>query len=386
MRIGINASFTRKPYTGIAQVSRGFLETLIKKESLFPTKETEFFIYSEEPINLSWPTNFHPVILKSFWKRDDLARKVWWEKYALPRQIKKDKCQFFFSLYQCPTILPKNIKHIMLVHDIIPKLFPQYLNNFRKKLYWQWTEWGIKKSDKILAISHYTEKDLIKHLNLNPKKIGVVYPDCGEEFSQKASDRQIQKVLGRYGLKKPFILAGGGLEQRKNIENLLMAYKILLSESGSPIKFPSLAIVGKLMPQLAPLVTDAEKIVSRYNLTQSVKLLGFVPQSDLPSLYQSALGFVYPSFYEGFGLPVLEAMRSGTPVVTSKLTSLPEVGGDGVLYCDAYDAKDVAMVIRNLVQNEKLRHQVVERGYQRAQKFSMENLVEKFLNLAHGKD
>jgi glycosyltransferase involved in cell wall biosynthesis len=190
--------------------------------------------------------------------------------------------------------------------------------------------------------------------------------------------------LKKYNLKTGYILGGGGLEVRKNVEGLIRAYHGLLESNKRThlIKeFPQLVISGKLMPELVPLVTDAEKLVKELNLTKQVKLLDFVPQEDLPALYKNALVFVYPSFYEGFGLPVLEAMNAGTPVITSKKSSLPEVGRDAVLYSNTEDIHDIEMVLRNVILHKHLRDEMRRRGKDRAQNFSWENFAEKLFHI-----
>jgi glycosyltransferase involved in cell wall biosynthesis len=175
------------------------------------------------------------------------------------------------------------------------------------------------------------------------------------------------------------------LEKRKNIEKLIRAYKQLLENNKMSRlieDFPNLVISGKLMPELAPLVTDLEKIIREENLTGHVKLLDFVEQKYLPALYRNASVFVFPTLYEGFGLPVLEAMNQGTPVVTSKNSSLPEVGRDGVLYCHSEDERELGQVIKNVLLNKDLREALSRRGKERAAYFSFEKFVEKFLNIA----
>lgn len=391
MKIGINASFVRKPDTGIGQVTVNFLKELIRQKS-----DHEFFLYLEEdlPKDFKLPRGpassagkFHTRIFLPIWKRDDLVRKIWWEKRLLPEKVRKDKCNVFLSLYQSATILPEEVNHIMVVHDIVPKLFPEYLGNARKKYYWNSTEAAILKTNKILSVSRQTEKDLIKHLGIGPKKITVNYIDAGENYKQAVSSVQSQKILKRYRLKPGYILAGGGLEVRKNVEGVIRAYKILLEENKKR-KFtnslPKLVVYGKLIPRLAPLITDAEKLTKELNLTRYVRLLDHVPGKDMPAIFENSLMFVYPSFYEGFGLPVLEAMNQGVPIVTAKTTSLPEVGGDSVLYCDPQDTKDIAMVIKNVMLNKDLRATLSRRAKDRAQIFSWEKFVEKFLNIING--
>lgn len=385
MRIGINASFARKPNTGIGQVTLNFLKKLSElKVQSSKFKDLEFVLYLEEDIDLKLPDNFTKNIFLPFWKRDDLIRKIWWEKYSLPKKAKKDGCDMFFSLYQSTTIMPNEIAHIMLVHDIIPKLFPEYLNNSRKKTYWKMTEKAIRKADKIMAISSRTEKDLIQHLGITPEKISVNYIDCDEIYKNEVYKDKSDKVSKKYDLSQGYIYNGGGLEVRKNTEGVLRAYKMLREKNKKECfakEIPPLVISGKLMPELAPLVTDAEKLAKELNLTQHVKLLDFVTQEDLPAIYGNAMMFVYPSFYEGFGLPVLEAMNQGAPVITSKTSSLPEVGGDSVLYCDPNDPRDLMMVMKNVLLNKNLRDTLSMRGKERAKNFSWDKFVNKFLNV-----
>ncbi|NTU66673.1 MAG: glycosyltransferase family 4 protein [Candidatus Moranbacteria bacterium] len=383
MKIGINASFLRKPNTGIGQVTLNFLREL----SGVANKKDEFILYLEEelPKGLELPSGFKcEAFLPSLYRRDDLIRKIWWEKYALPKRAKKDGCEVFLSLYQCPTVMPKSIKHIVLVHDIIPKLFPEYLNNLRKKIYQNMIEAAIKKADRLIAVSKHTEKDIINHLGIPGDKIAVDYIDVDRIYKKKPSAEARKKVLGKYKLKPGYIFAGGGMELRKNIGSVIWAYKMLLDRNSREHfihDFPRLAIFGHLMPELAPLVTDAENLVAELNLKKHVELLGSVPQDSLPALYAESLFFIYPSLYEGFGMPVLEAMNQEKPVIASKTSSLPEVGGDGVLYCKPNDVADVAMVMKNLIMNHELRRSLSERAKERAKKFSWKVFTKKVLNI-----
>lgn len=390
MKIGINASFLRKPQTGIGQVTLNFLKTLAKTSApggpALGGKTLEFILYLEkEPDKyFDLPKNFQTSVFLPFWKRDDLIRKIWWEKYLLPKKVREDGCDVFLSLYQCPTVLNGNIKHIMLVHDLIPKLFSEYLNNFRKKIYQKLTENAIKKTDKIMAVSKRTEKDLIRCLEISGEKITVNYIDIDEIYKKPVSEKNIQKVLKKYKLSPGYILNGGGMEVRKNTEGVIRAYHILW-ERNKKEKFidelPKLIIWGKLLPQLAPLTTDAEKLAKELNLAKQIKLLDAVPQNDLPALYKNCSVFIYPSFYEGFGLPVLEAMSQGKPVITSKNSSLPEVGLDSILYCDPDNIQEMAKMLKKVLLDENLRELLSRKAEIRAKEFSWEIFVKKTINV-----
>ncbi|MFZ2193437.1 MAG: glycosyltransferase family 1 protein [Candidatus Moraniibacteriota bacterium] len=387
MKIGINASFSRKPYSGIGQVTISFLRKLISEEAKNKKQKTkhEFILYLEEdlPRGFKLPKNFQKKIFLPIYKRDDLIRKIWWEKYLLPKKIKRDRCDIFFSLYQCPTILNNDIKHLMLVHDIIPSLFREYLNNSRKKQYQKLTEEAIKKADKILTVSNRTEKDLIQQLGISADKISLNYISIDEVYQKKISAEKNKKVLKKYKLNPGYIFAGGGMEVRKNIEGVIRAYQILLEKNKKALfveAMPKLVIYGKELPGLS-LATDARKIIKELKLTKFVKLLGAVPQDDMPVLFKNALFFVYPSHYEGFGMQILESMSQGTPVISSKNSSLPEVGMDSVLYCHAYDVEEIAYVMRKVLTEPALRKVLSERGYNRSKLFSWEKFTKKFYHI-----
>lgn len=383
MRVGINASFLRKLDTGIGQVTLNFLRKVSE------SSRVEFLLYLEEeiPLGLGIPRHLQERVFLPPWKRDDLIRKLWWERFLLPQRAKRDGCDVFISLFQSATVMPKSIRHIMVVHDIIPKLFPEYRNNWRKKFYWKSVERGIRHADKIYAVSSRTEKDLVKHLDIPPSLISVNRIDVDPIFKRTVTEEKNGEVMQKYHLSPGYLYHCGGLEVRKNAEGVLRAYRKLLDREKSDHLAPAtppLVISGRLMPRLAPLVTDVEKLVKELDLTPYVRLLGFVPEGDLPALYANARVFLFPSHYEGFGLPALEAMNMGTPVVTSKVSSLPEVGKDAVLYCRPDDTDDIAMTIRNVLSNRELRDMLKKRGKERAQLFSWNDFSRKLLRSATG--
>lgn len=383
MRVGINASFLRKPFTGIGQVTLHFLRSI--PESV----HAEFILYTEEdiPASLEIPQSFVRRAFLPPWRRDDLVRKLWWERFLLPEAARQDGCDVFISLFQSASVMSSGIRHIMVVHDIIPRLFPEYLDNYRKRFMWNSVERGVKRADRIHAVSSRTEKDLVRHLDISPASITVNRIDVDPIFKRAVTDERRSSVMEKYGLSTGYLYHGGGLEMRKNTEGVLRAYRHLLdrakSDHASPA-IPPLVISGKLMPELAPLVTDVERLVKSLDLTPSVRILGFVSQEDLPALYENASVFVFPSRYEGFGLPILEAMSIGTPVVTAKTSSLPEVGRDAVMYCDADRPDDIAMTIRNVLDREDVRKILSKRGKERSASFSWRHFSKKLLNSALG--
>lgn len=374
MKIGINASFLRKIDTGIGQVTHGFVQELARSHS----KKNEYFLYLEKDIDFKLPKNFHKrSFLPMLWRRDDLIRKIWWEKFLLPRKTGKDGCDIFISLYPCPTFFPKNIRHKMLVHDLIPKVFPEYLDNWRKKIYSYLSNKAVREAEKIFTVSEWSKKDIHKYLKIPEKKIKVAYPSIGKEFSEDANHEKDNKILEKYGVFGRYIFYIGGFDFRKNVPALLKAFKILRERYD--IRDISLVLGGEDKSRFSPLFTDIKKEVGDLGLENNVKLTGFVAQKDLPALYRQCDLFVLPSLYEGFGLMALEAMASGAPAAVSKSSSLPEVGGDAVLYFNPYDEEEMSRVLGKILHSDKLKRVLSERGKERAQKFSWKKFVEIIL-------
>ena len=403
-KIGINASFLRKPGTGIGQVTANFLQKLTEYHvsgityqgnTKYKIQDTRYILYTEEPINIDLPANFEVTsFLPKWWKRDDVPRKWLWER-ELAKRAAADGCDVFLSLYQSSTSfesykLPATsykLKHVMVVHDVIPKLFPEYLGKMSQRLHWKAVEGGIRSADQIVAVSEATKQDLVKHLGLSEERIVVAYPDVSPRFREVISDETVDTVLKKYGLEQGYIYHGGGLEVRKNAKTLLEAYAMLqakIQDTRYKIQknadIPPLVISGKIFSKENKLATDVEGLVKELGLEEKVKLLGFVPEEDLLALYRGAVFFVYPSLYEGFGLPVLEAMCKGTPVLASNNSSLPEVGGEAVQYCDPHDTDSIVMGMERLLGDEALRERLVARSHAQIVQFSWDKFVEKIFS------
>lgn len=382
MRIGINASFLRKPGTGIGQVTLYFLETL-KQSSLH--EHHEFFLYTEsEFLGEGYPENFHFRSYLPWWKRDDLLRKWWWEK-MLPSMAKNDGCEVFLSLYQSTSLFKASmgIRHVEVVHDLIPRLFPQYQQNSRQKWYFKSVEKALMASDALVAVSQSTKHDLVE-FGVTDGDIAVAYPGIAPLFQVPVSGEESDRVLKKYGLHSGYLYHGGGLEIRKNTERLLLAYKKLKEKEAKGelgASLPPLVISGTLFSEKNPLATPVKKIVTECGLTSSVRLLGFVPHEDLPALYKNALFFVYPSLYEGFGLPVAEALTIGTPVLVSDNSSLPEVASDAALYIvDPLDVASIASGMERLLVDQDLRAKLKEEASKQGARFEWRSFVETVMH------
>lgn len=383
MRIGINASFLRKPGTGIGQVTVHCIQKLA--ESVENREQSTIILYTEEPINLTLPDNFQVRNFLPFWKRDDLVRKVLWER-QVAKEAEKDGCDIFLSLYQSSTVFQNPaIAHTMVVHDLIPELFPKYQGNMRQRYHWQRVRQAIMKAEKIIAVSNSTEHDLVE-FGVDPGKIVVAYPDTSPVFRTLPSMEEERNILEKHSLTAGYIYHGGGLEVRKNTEGVLRGYRLLVDkEERGELSFtlPPLVISGKIFSEDNPLATPVERLIKELGLTNRVRLLGFVPEPDLPTLYKNALFFVYPSFYEGFGLPVLEALRMKTPVLTSDVSSLPEVAKDAALYIDPEQSTSIASGMERLIVDASLRQALSEAGVKESERFDWRLFTDRILQVIH---
>ncbi len=350
MHIAINASFLRKPHTGIGQVTLHLLHTLIDNEREVPSTHT-YTLFVEDLDSAkkelgSLPDHFTLKTCNPPYKRDDLIRKTWWELFSLPAAIKKEKCKAALSFYQCPSVL-HGIKHTMIVHDIIPEIMPKdYLSNMRKRIYWLLTKRGIRKSDIVLTASDRTKRDIKEHLKIQHHDMHTIKLGIDPLFHKEPTIDELKRMRNKYHITNPYIYVGGGLEVRKNVERVMRAYAEL---AHSVPDFPDLVISGKIQEHLIPAVTDVRGLVRELQIEDKTHLLGFVPSEDLPALYKASSLFVFASSYEGFGLPVLEAMTVGAPVLTGRNSSLPEVGGNEVAYCDAHSQSDIAQKMLSLL-------------------------------------
>lgn len=383
MNIGIDASFLRRPGTGIGQVTANFLRKLAGF-SVSATEIPKFILYTEEPIDLAFPENFEvKAFLPRWWRRDDVPRRILWER-ELTKRAAADGCDVFLSLSQSSTRFQNfpRMRHIMVVHDIIPRLFPEYLGTLTRRFHWKAIEQGIRSADALIAVSETTKEDIVSKLGIPAKNITVASPDCDPSFREGTSEDDVARVMKKYALEPGYLYHGGGLEIRKNAERLLHAYVQLKKERS---KIPPLVISGKVFPKGNHLATDIRGIIRELGLEESVVVLGFVPDEDLPALYRGASLFIYPSLYEGFGLPVLEAFVSGTPVIAGRAGAVPELAQDAALLVDPTRTEDIAAGMARLLDDAALRTELAENGRRRAEDFSWDSFLETTMRIIREK-
>jgi glycosyltransferase involved in cell wall biosynthesis len=265
---------------------------------------------------------------------------------------------------------------VVTIHDLAFERMPETFTrrgSFQLKLTVRRTA---KKAARIATVSEYSRQDLLNIYKLNPEKVAVTYNGIGRNFvPQPSTPNEAEELRRRFGVSRDFLLAVGSLQPRKNLVRLIRAYAKLRSERED--FRPQLVIVGRKL-WLASEIFDE---VKRQRWADDVILTGYVADEDLPALYRAARAFVYPSLFEGFGLPPLEAMACGTPVVTSDVSSLPEVAGDAALLIDPNDELALANALIEIVNNEGLRAKLREKGIAQAKKFTWRDAAEKTLSL-----
>ena len=377
MKIGVNANYFLKPSTGIGVVTLEFMRALAETAE---GKAHEWIWYYEGVVPEGvWPENWRFQKVSTWWRRDDVLHRFLWERFAVPKSIQQDGCDVFFSLYQSATVLPESIRHVMLVHDLIPKRFPEYLPNLRQRFHYHAVEKAVHAATRIIAPSRTTKQDLELFLTIPRVKIVVAPLGIAEVFRTPLAREDRDTVLRRYGLEPGYLYHGGGLELRKNTALLLRAYATLVhSTDGSALPF--LVISGTVYSEDNPFATPVKSLIIELGLESRVRLLGWVPDADLPALYQGAAMFIYPSRYEGFGLPVLEAFASGTPVISTAAGSLAELVHDAAKIIAPDDADDLARAILTLSTDEEQRRTLRSKGSEQATLYSWPRFVQAVLS------
>jgi glycosyltransferase involved in cell wall biosynthesis len=278
------------------------------------------------------------------------------------------------DVYHAPHyVLPAGVRcpSVVTIHDCIHLMFPQYLPNRLAYAYARAQMWAaVRRSDCILTVSEASKRDILHLFNVPPEKIVVVYNAIDSHFAVIPSEEAVARVRERYQLDHQFVLYVGNIKPHKNLVRLIEAFDELRRSGFDHLK---LLIIGDEISKLPSL----RRAVHHYKLHKHVRFLGYLSDDQLAILYRLASVFVFPSLYEGFGLPPLEAMASGTPVVTSNVSSLPEVVGDAAVLVNPYDVDAIVEGLRRVLTDPVLAAEMRRKGIERAREFSWERSVAK---------
>ena len=292
------------------------------------------------------------------------------EQFRIPLSLAREGVKL---VHEPHYVLPPAIRcrSVVTIHDCIHLMFPQYLPSKLAYVYAKGSMWSAtRKADRVLTVSEASKRDILRFFDIPPEKVEVIYNAIDERFLGAADANRMELTRRRYQLDHPFVLYVGNIKPHKNIERLVEAFAIAKRSGPDDLK---LIVIGDELSKYPVL----RQSVHRHKLDKHVRFLGFQPQETLAAFYRLARAFVFPSLYEGFGLPPLEAMASGTPVITSNVSSLPEVVGDAALLIDPTRPEEIAAAMRRVLTEPSLRDDLRERGLRRVQEFSWDRSIRR---------
>jgi glycosyltransferase involved in cell wall biosynthesis len=366
MRIGFDAKRAFFNRSGLGNYSRDTINILSEYFSM-----NDYVLYTPKPeksIPFYKAQNISVVGPQGFWTKKFSS---YWRTYKMANQLKDNKIQLFHGLSnELPIgIESTRIPSVVTIHDIIFMRYPQFYTPVDRSIYLKKFQYASDNASRIISVSQQTKDDLIEFFKVKENKIDVVYQGCNPTFWNSLSEPDRQDVLMKYNIPMEYILYVGTIEERKNILRVIKAlYK-------SKISTP-LVIVGKPTPYLSKV-----KAFVDYNRMSNVVFLHNVPTDDLPALYQNAKLFIYPSLFEGFGIPILEALTSKTPVITSRGGCFAEAGGKSSIYIDPENIDELADAIKQILSNSTLRDNMIIDGFIHAQQFRQDKIASNIMGV-----
>lgn len=365
MNIGFDGKRAANNLTGLGNYSRSLITQL---SQFFP--QNQYFVYtpkikeSRQIKDFFTPGNIFAALPKS--------STFLWRTIGIKRQLLADQVDLYHGLsLEIPIGLKQiGIPSIVTVHDLIFLKFPQYFGRIDRLIYKLKCRYACTHANKIIAISEQTKKDIISFFNIDEQKIEVVYQSCDKSFKTPADPFLRQQVKERFALPDQYILNVGTIETRKNLLLLIKALKNV------PEAF-KLVVVGKETPYKQLVLEEITKL----SLQHRVIFLQNVPFTDLPSIYQMASAFVYPSFYEGFGIPIIEALYSSVPVIAATGSCLEEAGGPDSLYINPNNPTALADTINKVLENLELQTKMKQKGLVYVQRFNDDHIANQMMEV-----
>ena len=365
MRIGVDTRLLYYERGGISQYISQLISALGEID-----QENQYHLFSSRKIK----EDYRPNGSSNFYQH-----QVWtpshnrFERWAFAIEV----APYHLDVLHSPDFIPPAFgarRRLITVHDLNFLLFPEYVSPESHQYYTQQIKWAVDKADHISADSHHTKADLIELMQLSPDKITTIHLAAKSVFTQVQSQTAINATLEKYKLPNGFILFVGTLSPRKNARTLIHAYYHMLHESRIDVPLVLIGSKGWQYEELASTIKELK-------LSKYIQVLNNIYDEDLARLYSAAGVFALPSYYEGFGLPPLEAMHCGCPVVVSDRGSLPEVVGDAGIILDPDDVEQWAETLVLVLTNQEVRKSLVSAGSTQAKKFSWQKTAEATLKL-----
>jgi glycosyltransferase involved in cell wall biosynthesis len=372
MIIGIDgneANVTKR--VGISEYAYWLLYYFAKFADENKTPGVQFVIYLKQP-----PVKGLPKETKN-WKYKIVGPGKFWTQLGLPLNlfVSRPKPDVFFSpTHYAPRFSP--VPTVVSIMDLAFLRFPELFNKSDMYQLTNWTKYSVKKATKILTISNSSRNDIIETYQIPSERVLTIYPGIKQTVSLQPRVYAMNELKAKYNISDNYVLFVGTLQPRKNISRLIEAFSKIKVEH-TQYKDLQLVVIGK-RGWLYEEILEAPK---KFDIENKVKFLEGINDEELAIFYKHALCYVLPSLYEGFGLPVVEAMKHGCPVITSNISSLPEAGGDAALYVDPEDVDDIAKKVTMLVKDKELRKELAEKGKKQAAKFNWETTAKETLKI-----
>lgn len=363
--------FLKGNKTGIAWCADNLIREIAKRKdctcqfdyfTLGYKKEQEARLkeYQEYSIKNNACRWFHNVLYKSIWPWLPLCYQLF---FPTEREITQ-----FFNFVVPPGVKGKTVT---IVHDMAYMAYPQTVANKTRKWLQLTMKQSCKRADKIITVSEFSKQEIIKYLHIEASKITVMPNGVDHKFFYPRSLQQINKVKEKFHIKQEYFLYLGTLEPRKNIERLIKAYSELLRKSYSS-QIPQLVLAGGK----GWMYESIFLIVQELKLEEKVVFTDYIENEEVPVLMSGAKAFVFPSLYEGFGMPPLEAMACGTPVITSNVSALPEIGKDAAILINPYSIEEITQAMQRILQEKSLKEELVQAGIKKAKTYTWASAAE----------
>ncbi len=365
MRIGIDAHAIGSQTAGNETYIKNLIEALAALDA-----ENEYVLFFTHPeAARSWQgrfPNFRVCLVRPHTRYVRIP-------LSLPLAAWRMGVDLLHVQYVAPPVCP--VPFVVTIHDLSFEHLPQFYTPRERWLFQRAIRYTAQRAAKILTVSEYSARDILAMYRVPSDRVVVTPEGVSPHFAPVRESERLQAVRARYGIAREYILSVGSLQPRKNLVRLIQAY-IHLRRRDEEVEH-QLVIVGKK----GWLYGDIFRAAQQSPFSRDILFTGYVPEEDLPALYSGATVFVYPSIFEGFGLPVLEAMACGVPVITSHSSSLPEVVGEAALMVNPYDERAIEGALAQLLWDEALRRELSERGLRRARQFSWRRTAELTLRV-----
>lgn len=379
MNIGFDAKRAYHNNTGLGYYSRTLIRLLADHYPqhsyyLFNPKRSRQYQFEGENIHEVLPKTFPSTLFRSAW------RSSW-----VTRDLQRMGIDLYHGLsHEIPVGIPKTgVKSVVTIHDLIHERFPSQYNPIDVKIYTQKYKYACRHADKVIAISKQTKDDIIQFYQTPVEKIEVCYQSCSPLFAIQASDTEKKRIVAKYNLPANFYLSVGTINERKNMLNLCKALFLLRNDVDIP-----LVVIGKGSGKYYQSVMD---FILQNGLEKKIIFLSAAPAAktdntwliteDLPVIYQLATAMIYPSFFEGFGAPIMEALWSRLPVITSNVSCMPEVGGDAAWYVNPNSAEEIAEGMKKIYHDSTVAESMRQKGWVHAQNFTPAKYVNSVMDV-----